>query len=102
MQDPILYGVYVARLFSKHPLALSIFLNNYGLLYLVNDKHLLVPGSFRLAYDKYVEAETILFPIKGHGTCIIKNVAAVAQQCIEEGVNLKVWVETRVYFKILS
>jgi hypothetical protein len=29
-------------------------------------------------------------------------VAAVAQQCIEEGVNLKVWVETRVYFKILS
>jgi hypothetical protein len=31
-----------------------------------------------------------------------KIVAAVAQQCIEEGVNLKVWVETRVYFKILS
>jgi hypothetical protein len=31
-----------------------------------------------------------------------KNVAAVAQQCIKEGVNLKVWVETRVYFKILS
>jgi hypothetical protein len=30
------------------------------------------------------------------------SVAAVAQQCIEEGVNLKVWVETRVYFKILS
>jgi hypothetical protein len=30
------------------------------------------------------------------------DVAAVAQQCIEEGVNLKVWVETRVYFKILS
>jgi hypothetical protein len=33
---------------------------------------------------------------------IIIFVAAVAQQCIEEGVNLKVWVETRVYFKILS
>jgi hypothetical protein len=32
----------------------------------------------------------------------LRFVAAVAQQCIEEGVNLKVWVETRVYFKILS
>jgi hypothetical protein len=31
-----------------------------------------------------------------------KIVAAVAQQCMEEGVNLKVWVETRMYFKMLS
>jgi hypothetical protein len=55
-------------------LALSILLNNYGLLHLVNDEHLLVPGSFRPAYDKYVEAGTISFPIRGHGTRIIKNV----------------------------
>jgi hypothetical protein len=74
MQDPILYGIYAARLFSKHPLALSTFLNNYGLLHLVNDEHLLVPKSFRLAYNKYMKAGTILFPIKGHKICIIKNV----------------------------
>jgi hypothetical protein len=74
MQNLILYEIYAARLFSKHPLALSILLNNCGLLYLVNDKHLLVLKSFRFAYDKYVKAETILFPIKGHKTRIIKNV----------------------------
>jgi hypothetical protein len=74
MQDPISYEVYAARLFSRHSLALSTFLNNYGLLYLVNDKHFLVLGSFRPAYDKYVKAGTILFPVKGHRTRIIKNV----------------------------
>jgi hypothetical protein len=74
MQDPIPHEVYAARSFSRHPLALSTFLNNCGLLYLINDKHLLVPGSFRPIYDKYVKAGTILFPIKGHITRIIKNV----------------------------
>jgi hypothetical protein len=74
MQDFISYEVYAARLFSKHSLALSTFLNNYGLLYLVNDKHLLMPKSFRFIYDKYVKAETILFLIKGYETRIIKNV----------------------------
>jgi hypothetical protein len=74
MQDPISYEIYAARSFSKHPLALSIFLNNYSLLHLVNDEHLLVPESFRPAYNKYVKARTILFPIKGHGTRIIKNI----------------------------
>jgi hypothetical protein len=74
MQDFIPYRIYAARSFSKHPLALSILLNNYGLLHLVNDKYLLMPESFRFIYDKYVKAGTILFPIKGHGTRIIKNV----------------------------
>jgi hypothetical protein len=64
----------VVRLFSKHPLALSIFLDNYGLLYLVNDKYLLVPESFRPAYNKYVKTGTISFPIRGYKTRIIKNV----------------------------
>jgi hypothetical protein len=64
----------VVRLFSKHSLALSIFLNNCGLLYLINDKHFLMPESFRSAYDKYVKAGIILFSIKGHKTRIIKNV----------------------------
>jgi hypothetical protein len=74
MQNPIPHKIYAARLFSKHPLALSILLNNCSLLYLVNDKHLLMPESFRPAYDKYVEAGTISFPIKGYKTRIIKNV----------------------------
>jgi hypothetical protein len=74
MQDFIPYGVYAARLFSRYSLALSIFLNNCGLLHLVNDKHFLVLESFRFAYNKYVKVGTILFLIKGHGTRIIKNV----------------------------
>jgi hypothetical protein len=74
MQDFIPHEVYAARSFSKYPLALSTFLNNYGLLYLINDKHLLMPESFRPIYDKYVKAKTILFSIKGHKTRIIKNV----------------------------
>jgi hypothetical protein len=74
MQDPIPHKVYAARSFSKHPLALSTFLNNYSLLHLINDKHLLVPKSFRPAYDKYVKTGITLFSIKGHETHIIKNV----------------------------
>jgi hypothetical protein len=74
MQDPIPHEIYAARSFSKHSLALSIFLNNCGLLHLVNDEHFLVPGSFRPAYDKYVEAGITSFPVKSHGTRIIKNV----------------------------
>jgi mRNA-degrading endonuclease HigB of HigAB toxin-antitoxin module len=74
MQNFIPYGVYAARLFSKHFLALSTFLNNYGLLHLVNNEHFLVPESFRPVYDKCVKAKTILFPVKGHKTRIIKNV----------------------------
>jgi hypothetical protein len=74
MQNLISHEVYAARSFSKYLLALSIFLNNCGLLYLVNDEHLLVPGSFRPAYDKYVKAGIILFPVKSHKTRIIKNV----------------------------
>jgi hypothetical protein len=74
MQDLIPYGIYVARSFSRHPLALNTLLDNCGLLYLVNDEHLLVPESFRFIYDKYVKAETISFPVKSHRTRIIKNV----------------------------
>jgi hypothetical protein len=74
MQDLIPHGVYIARSFSKHLLALSTLLNNCGLLYLINDEHLLMPESFRPAYNKYVKTGIILFPIKGHKTRIIKNV----------------------------
>jgi hypothetical protein len=74
MQDFIPYKVYIARLFSKYPLALSIFLDNCGLLYLINNKHFLVFGSFRPTYDKYVKAGIISFAIKSHKTRIIKNI----------------------------
>jgi hypothetical protein len=74
MQNLIPYRVYAARSFSKHPLALSTLLNNYNLLHLINDKYLLMPGSFRPAYDKYVKAETTSFSIRSHKTRIIKNV----------------------------
>jgi hypothetical protein len=33
-----------------------------------------MPGSFRPIYNKYVKAETTLFPVKGHKTRIIKNI----------------------------
>jgi mRNA-degrading endonuclease HigB of HigAB toxin-antitoxin module len=74
MQDPISYGIYAARSFSRHPLALSTLLNNCCLLYLVNNEQFLMPESFRRAYDKYVKAKTILFSIKGYKTRIIKNI----------------------------
>jgi hypothetical protein len=73
-KDFILYKIHAARSFSKHSLALSIFLNHYGLLYLVNDEYFLMPESFHPAYNKYVKTGTILFPIKSHEIRIIKNV----------------------------
>jgi hypothetical protein len=33
-----------------------------------------MPENFRPAYDKYVKARTILFPVKGNKTRIIKNI----------------------------
>jgi hypothetical protein len=33
-----------------------------------------MPESFRPIYNKYVKAEITLFPIRSHGTRIIKNV----------------------------
>jgi hypothetical protein len=33
-----------------------------------------MPGSFCFAHDKYMEAGTILFPVKGHKTRTIKDV----------------------------
>jgi hypothetical protein len=74
MQDPISYKIYAARSFSRYFLALNTLLDNYGLLHLINDKHLLVPESFRSIYDKYIEAGIISFLIKGYKTRIIKNV----------------------------
>jgi hypothetical protein len=74
MQNFISYKIYAARLFNKYPLALSILLNNCGLLYLVNNEHFLMFESFHPVYDKYVKAKIILFLIKGHKTRIIKNI----------------------------
>jgi hypothetical protein len=74
MQNPISYKIYAAHLFNKHPLALSTFLDNYGLLHLINNKYFLMLGSFRPAYDKYMKAEITSFSVKSHGTRIIKNV----------------------------
>jgi hypothetical protein len=74
----------------------------------------LVISSFNAAYFpcrfKIAKVIVLLKPNKiivqkatlGAWRPILLLVAAVAQQCIEEGVNLTVWVETRVYFKILS
>jgi hypothetical protein len=77
MQNFISYKVYAARLFSRYFLALSTFLDNYSLLYLVNDEHFLMPESFRVAYNKYVKAGTILFPVKDHGIRKNKNVIKI-------------------------
>jgi hypothetical protein len=74
MQDLISYGAYAARLFSRYFLALIIFLNICGLLYLVNNELFFILESFCFAYNKYVKAKIILFLIKGHKTRIIKNV----------------------------
>jgi hypothetical protein len=102
MQDPIPYKIYAARSFNKHFLALSIFLNNYGLLYLVNDEHFLAPGSFRPAYDKYVKAKTILFPIKSHKTRIIKNIIKNLNGSTSNLILHNVAMVNNFYYNIVS
>jgi hypothetical protein len=102
MQDLIPYEVYAARSFSRHFLALSILLNKCGLLYLINNKNLLVPESFRLAYDKYIKAETILFSIKGHGTRIIKNIIKNINGSIFNFILHNVAVVDNFYCNIVS
>lgn len=53
-------GIYATMLdFSRHLLADCTLLDNCGALNLVNDKKLLVPGSFvKLTSDEYVKAGT--------------------------------------------
>jgi hypothetical protein len=102
MQDFIPYEVYAARSFSRYPLALSIFLNNCGLLYLVNDEHFLVHGSFRLIYDKYVEIGIILFLIKSHKTRIIKNIIKNINGSTFNLILYDVAVVDNFYYNIMS
>jgi hypothetical protein len=81
--------------------AAKIFIFADGLF--ANNKNLSSQLGFLmiLAYENHLESFFALIGNIMHWSST-KCVAAVAQQCIEEGVNLKVWVETRVYFKILS
>jgi hypothetical protein len=59
-------GVYLTIDFNAYPLSYSTILNNGAALYLVNNKELLVPGSFKKsAWLETVEASTQAFPILG-------------------------------------
>ena len=60
--------------FAKYPLSASTLLNNCKVIYLINNKDLLEPGSFiKASYNKCVEAGSSSFSILGRGTKVIRK-----------------------------
>jgi hypothetical protein len=67
-------GVY-STTYAAHPLSLSTILDGGGAVYLVNDRDLLIPDSFRPAKSgDYVDAGTQSLPVSGYGDWILKCV----------------------------
>jgi hypothetical protein len=67
-------GVY-STMHAAHPLSLSTILDGGGAVHLVNDRDLLVPGSFRPAKSSdCVDAGTQSLPVSGYGDRILKCV----------------------------
>jgi len=66
-------GIYSAT-YSRHPLYQSTILDNGAAVHLVNNRDLLVPGTFRKAEShEHIDAGTQSLPVDGYGTRIIKN-----------------------------
>ena len=60
--------------FAKYPLSASTLLNNCKVIYLINNKDLLEPGSFiKASYNKYIEAGSSSFPILRYSIKVIKK-----------------------------
>ncbi len=60
--------------FVRHLLSASTLMDNYSVMYLVNSKDLLEPGTFvPVTLDKTVEAGSSALLILGHSTCIMKR-----------------------------
>jgi hypothetical protein len=67
-------GVYTTLNLSRYPLLLSTLFNNCGVIYLVNNKSLLIPGSFiKLKGPEHVEAGLSSLSIIGRGTRVLKG-----------------------------
>lgn len=66
-------GVY-STTYSQHPLSQSTILDNGACVHLVNNRDLLVPGTFRRSEaNERVDAGTQSLPIEGYGTRVFKN-----------------------------
>jgi len=67
-------GVYAATSQVPHQLSNSTLLNNYGALYIVNRKELLLPGSFVAnRQGRFIKAGAGHFPILRYRSRIFKN-----------------------------
>jgi hypothetical protein len=107
--DPMLLypessGVYSTMDFNAHPLSHSTILDNGAALHLVNNKELLVPGSFKKSVRlETVEAGTQAFPISGQGTRIIAGVVnGTRGACTEDLVLHNVAVVDGFHVNIVS
>jgi hypothetical protein len=66
--------VYIILNLSRYPLLLSTLFDNYRVIHLVNDKSLLVPGSFVKSKGlEHIEAGLSSLPIISRGTRVLKG-----------------------------
>ncbi|KAG6060654.1 hypothetical protein E4U32_003345 [Claviceps aff. humidiphila group G2b] len=59
---------------SRHPLSKCTLFDNCGAMHVVNDRSLLVPGTFKATTDDYLESGTSLISIVGRGKRVMKNI----------------------------
>jgi hypothetical protein len=61
--------------FSRYPLFTNTLLDNYNAMHLINSKELLKLKSFiKVAYNKYIKADSFSFPILKYNKRVIKKV----------------------------
>jgi hypothetical protein len=59
--------------FSRYPLFTNTLLDNYNAMHLINSKELLKLKSFiKVAYNKYIKADSFSFPILCHVTALVQ------------------------------
>jgi hypothetical protein len=90
--------------FARHPLLVSMLLNNYSAAHLINSKDLLELKSFiKASYNKCVEAGSLSLLILGYNKKVIKKALnSVASLNSEDLTLLGIIIIKGFYINIIS
>jgi hypothetical protein len=97
-------GVYITLNLSRYPLLLSTLFDNYRVIHLINNKFLLVPGSFvKLKGLEHVEVGLSSLLIISRGTRVLKGLLNRAyREGIEDLTLIDVAIIKGFYVNIVS
>jgi len=96
--------VYFILSYSRHPLFLNTLFNNYGVIYLINNKSLLDPGSFIKANSpEYIKAGTLNLLIFNRSTRTFKGIInRVHNKAVKDLILKDIIIIKGFYMNIIS